>query len=107
MPGGPDGIEPQKGKLAYTGEIDMSKLRTDLSKQLAKIESEMNADFPEKPMEFGGLHLVAFVQDDDSDDVLQAAAVPVTGKLELGASSGKGGTGTKAPRGKAPPGNQK
>lgn len=104
MPGGPDGIEAQNGKLSFSGEVDFAKLRTDLTKQLSKVEAEMNVDFPEKPMDFKALHLVAFVQDDDSHEIIQAAAVPVSGQLELEA---KPAGGTKASRTKAPAGSQK
>ena len=81
MPGGPDGIPAKKGKLSYTGEVDLAKLKTQLGKHLARIESETRSEFKDKPLELKSLHLVAFVQNDDTNEVLQAIAVPVTGDL--------------------------
>jgi hypothetical protein len=79
MPGGADGIEPVKGQLAWRGEIDLSKLRTDLNQSLSKIEREAKFEFDQKPFEFKTLHLVAFLQHDGTGEVLQAAAIPVAG----------------------------
>ncbi len=49
---------------------------------LAAIEEGFNYEFTVKPLALDKLHLVAFVQDDSTREVLQAAAIPVTGKLE-------------------------
>jgi hypothetical protein len=81
MPGGPDGLAPKKGKLSYTGEVDLAKLKSQLTKHLARIESEAGGRFPEKPLELKSLHLVAFLQNDETEEVLQAASIPVTGDL--------------------------
>jgi hypothetical protein len=82
MPGGADGIEPEKGELAFTGDVDLLKLKSQLTKYLAKAESN-GAEFDEKPLDFKDLHLIAFLQNSDTNEILQAVAVPVAGKLSL------------------------
>jgi hypothetical protein len=99
MPGGPDGLPPKKGKLTYTGEVDLAQLKSQLAKHLARIESQSGTEFSEKPLELKSLHLVAFVQNDDTDEVLQAAAVPVTGDLTTAAIPAPAAT-DKTPRSK-------
>jgi hypothetical protein len=100
MPGGPDGLPPKKGKLSYTGEVDLAKLKSQLAKHLAGIESRSGTEFSEKPLDLKSLHLVAFVQNDDTDEVLQAAAIPVTGDLTTAAIPAPAAT-DKTPRSKS------
>jgi hypothetical protein len=99
MPGGPDGVPPKKGKLAYTGEVDLAKLKSQLAKHLAGIESQSGTQFSEKPLELKSLHLIAFLQNDDTEEVLQAAAIPVTGDLTTSATAAPQAT-DKTPRSK-------
>jgi hypothetical protein len=85
--------------LTYTGEVDLAQLKSQLAKHLARIESQSGTEFSEKPLELKSLHLVAFVQNDDTDEVLQAAAVPVTGDLTTAAIPAPAAT-DKTPRSK-------
>ena len=82
MPGGVRGIAPQDGKLHFSKAIKLSDLKQKLMDYLAAFEEGNNFEFPVKPLALDKLHLVAFVQDDSTREVLQAAAIPVTGKLE-------------------------
>jgi hypothetical protein len=81
MPAGLEGISPAKGlgQLAYTGEIDLARLRKRLAKQLATTERENDVEFDEKPLDFKALHVVVLLQNVESGEILQAASVPVTG----------------------------
>ena len=87
MPAGVDGVAPAKGKLEFSGEVDLERLRTRLLKHLKRIETETSADMSDKPLDLKALHLVAFVQDGDDGEVLQAAAIPVTGMPAAGAKA--------------------
>jgi hypothetical protein len=81
MPGGAEGIAIEQGRLGYQGDIDLATLKQRLSNELATFEAKHNHRFDSKPLDLKAMHLVAFVQDDDSNEILQAAAVPVSGSL--------------------------
>ncbi|HTI50329.1 MAG TPA: hypothetical protein VL475_05240, partial [Planctomycetaceae bacterium] len=83
MPGGVDGIEPVKGQLAYEDDVDLAKLKAQLEQSLSAIETKTTAKFNQKPLDLKALHLVAFLQNDDTGEILQAAAIPVTGTLAI------------------------
>jgi hypothetical protein len=82
MPGGPDGIAPQDGKLEFSGAVDLAEFKQGLVDYLAVFEENTAQVFPEKPLDLQNLHFVAFVQDDATREVLQAAETAVEGKLE-------------------------
>jgi hypothetical protein len=82
MPGGFRGIAPKEGKLSFSKSIKLSDMKQKLMDYLAAYEEGNSFEFPVKPLALDKLHLVAFVQDDITREVLQAAAIPVTGKLE-------------------------
>ena len=79
MPGGTAGVAPTQGVLSFKDEVDISQLKRQLSRQLAKVESEAEAPFDAKPLELKALHLVAFIQNAETGEVFQAASIPVTG----------------------------
>ncbi|MCH7988922.1 MAG: hypothetical protein IID46_07185 [Planctomycetes bacterium] len=79
MPGGVGGIAPKEGKLHFSKSVKLSDMRQKLMDYLAAFEEGNNFEFPVKPLALEKLHLVAFVQDDSTQEVLQAAAIPVTG----------------------------
>ena len=79
MPGGVAGVAPVQGVLSFTGDVDISKLKRQLSKQLAKAEMEAEAPFDAKPLELKALHLVVSIQNGETGEVFQAASIPVTG----------------------------
>lgn len=81
MPGGPDGIAPKDGQLEFSDKLDVAKLKQALSKYLGKVETQMGTEFGDKPLALKALHLVAFLQNDATHEVLQAASIPVTGTL--------------------------
>ena len=82
MPGGVEGIEPDKGRLSYSETIKLAQFKQNLVDYLADYEYGQGDKFAEKPLELKKLHLVAFVQDGETQEVLQTAAIPVTGTLD-------------------------
>ncbi|MBI5761744.1 MAG: hypothetical protein HZA46_24805 [Planctomycetales bacterium] len=82
MPGGVEGVGSADGKLEFTKEVNLIKLKASLTNALQKFEKESNIRFVDKPLDLKKLHLVAFVQDNVSKKILQAAAIPVTGEVE-------------------------
>ena len=79
MPGGAEGIIPQEDAFVFDGEITAGDLNDTLLSNIETSKTRYNVDLPEVPVGSEGLHLVAFVQDDLSLEVKQAAIVPVTG----------------------------
>ncbi len=97
MPGGPDGIAPIEGRLSYESSLELADIKQELVDYLEttakqyeqpfalppQLRQQMpNGPFPVRPLELKPLHLIVFVQDDASQEVLQAAIIPVSGKLE-------------------------
>ena len=89
MPGGVDGIAPADGKLAYAETLSLDELRKSLAEYLDTYDRQFSVEtgtsvFSSKPLDLDDLHLVAFVQDDNTKEVLQAAAVPIVGAVQHG-----------------------
>jgi len=72
MPGGAKGIPVKERDFEHKVSVDLGELRASLNKYL-------NEDYPEgpRPMRLRHLSVVAFVQNDESAEVLQAVNVPV------------------------------
>lgn len=87
MPGGPDGIPAREGTLEFSTSVELEELRQRLSDYLAAYEENQGEKFPVKPLDLKRLHLVAFVQNDRTGEVLQAAGVPVSGMSEPAAGT--------------------
>jgi len=83
MPGSWKGVVPSNGKLSYSETISLEVLRGDILKELAGVEKQIRQEFPVKPLELKTLKLAAFVQNDETQEVLQAAIVPVTGEIRF------------------------
>ncbi|MFM9964470.1 MAG: hypothetical protein ACKV2Q_24985 [Planctomycetaceae bacterium] len=78
MVGGPAGVEPKDGKLFIKEEIPLAKLKASLADYLKKFEEDQGIDMPAKPLDLKRLHVVAFVQNDESHEVLQTGSIAVT-----------------------------
>lgn len=78
MVGGPGGVEPEDGKLSIKKSIPLSELKSSLNDYLKKYEESEGIDFPAKPLDLTRLHVVAFVQNDESHEILQTNAIGVT-----------------------------
>jgi len=77
MPGGPAGFAVEEKSLKKSVSINLAEIRKGLAKYLddfAKNESPfLDA---QRPLQLRNLHVVAFVQDDATQEVLQAVRVP-------------------------------
>jgi predicted negative regulator of RcsB-dependent stress response len=83
MPAGVEGVKPAEGGvLAWEGAVDLNTLKEDLLNYLQNFEAENGEELRGKPLEMKALQLVVFLQDTKSREVLQAAAIPVSGSLE-------------------------
>lgn len=78
MVGGPGGVEPVDGKLTLKKSIPLAELKSSLNDYLKKYEESEGIDFPAKPLDLKRLHVVAFVQNDESREILQTNAIAVT-----------------------------
>lgn len=87
MPGGPKGFPLTKATADQTVTVKLDDVRMDNAKSLDEFVVEMKkqgADFSfsSRPMEFKNLKLVAFVQNDETSEVLQVVQVDVEGNKE-------------------------
>lgn len=81
MPGGAAGVAVMKKNLDHTVTVDLNEVRAELHKYLDNyIKNESPFPDAQRPMRFRNLHVVAFVQHDDTLEVLQAVDVPVKGE---------------------------
>ena len=79
MPGGVDGIEVENGSATFQGVVHIAELKERLNSDLDEVELAGQIRFDERPQGLATLELVALVQNDDTREILQAAAVAVQG----------------------------
>ena len=73
LPGGPDGVALTKKSGEHTVTANLEETRAKLNEFLDDIKfSSAN-----RPVSLKNLRMVAFIQDDESNDVLQAIQVEV------------------------------
>jgi hypothetical protein len=79
LPGGALGVPVKDGAAKQTVTVDLDDLKKTLKKYLDEWAAENEAKFPGKvpEIELKNLHVVAFVQNDKTKEVLQAAQVEV------------------------------
>jgi hypothetical protein len=78
LPGGPDGLALTKKDTEHSIVVDLAELETKLTNYLDDFVKK-EAPFPDaqRPMRLRDLSVVAFVQNDETSEVLQALEVPV------------------------------
>jgi hypothetical protein len=76
MLGGPAGVELKDGKLHYEGKVDLKAIKQQLDDYLRAFEEAQKTTFATKPLDLTRLRLVAFVQNDQTKEVYQAAMIP-------------------------------
>uniref|UniRef100_A0A7C2JZA3 Thioredoxin domain-containing protein n=1 Tax=Schlesneria paludicola TaxID=360056 RepID=A0A7C2JZA3_9PLAN len=81
MLGGAKGTGVKGGKLAYSVQMPLAELKQHLVDYLHQFEVGRDVKFAVKPLDLKPLSLVAWVQNDQSHEVLQTVVVPVTGDL--------------------------
>jgi hypothetical protein len=81
MIGGPKGIGIKAGKLKQSTQTPLAELRQRLTDYLEQFEANRSVDFPIKPLTLKPLSVVAWVQNDETREILQTVIVPVSGDL--------------------------
>ncbi len=92
--GGAEGIAPKDGQFKVSETIPLTDLKTSLAHYLKKYEDDEGIDFPAKPLDLKRLHIVAFLQNDDSHEVLQTNFKAVEAGSSAAASEITPATGT-------------
>ena len=100
--GGPAGVEPKDGKLSIKESIPLAELKASLKDYLTKYEEDDGRDFPAKPLDLKRLHVVAFVQNEESHEVLQTNTIAVNATSSTTPNAITPASG-KAPAKKTPP----
>ena len=80
MPGGVKGFALAKKDLEQTATADLEKVRAEINKHLDDISKRADHTFSVRPMALRNLRVVAFVQNDDTGEVVQATQVDVEEK---------------------------
>ena len=80
LPGGADGLKLTKATGEQTAVVKLDELRKSLEKYLDEYAKEEMATFPNKPLAMKNLRVIAFVQNDETGDVLQATQVDLAEK---------------------------
>jgi len=89
LPGGSAGKALTKKADEHAATINLQELRKSLAKYLDDFAKENDAQFPERPMGFKNLRVVAFVQNDATKEVLQAVQVAVANEGSLAEKQGQ------------------
>ncbi len=79
MPGGAEGIAATDGVLAYKADITIDEVLAEIQAGIEAARVRSGGVLPLLPAQVSRLRLVAFVQDDASREILQAASTPVEG----------------------------
>jgi len=87
MPGGPKGFPLAKSSAEQTVTVKLNDVRTANHKALDDFVAEVKKqgadfNFTSRPMDLKNLKVVAFVQNDETNEVLQAVQVEVEGAKE-------------------------
>jgi hypothetical protein len=80
MPGGFKGFPLTKKDAEQTVSVSLDKVREEITKHLDAVAKEEEFPGGERPLSLKNLRVVAFIQDDATGDVLQAAQVEVEQK---------------------------
>jgi hypothetical protein len=87
MPGGPKGFPLPKATVEQTVSIKLDEVRATNNKALDDFQADLKkqgADFTfgSRPMDLRNLKVVAFVQNDETNEILQAVQVDVESNKE-------------------------
>jgi len=80
LPNGPEGKALEKKSGNQSASVSISDLTKSLEKYLAAFSKKRNYEFEDQPMDLKKLKVVAFIQDNDSKKILQAAQVDLEEK---------------------------
>jgi hypothetical protein len=76
--GGDSGIAATSDGFKYEGTTDLKAVRSELDAYLKRFEENYSKKLADKPLDLKDLHVVAFVQDDSTKEVVQTIVIPVT-----------------------------
>jgi hypothetical protein len=79
LPGGADGFPLKEKSSKQTASVDLAELRQKVTAYLDDYAKQRPFPNGRRPLELKKLRVVAFIQDDDSKEVLQAAQADVKG----------------------------
>jgi hypothetical protein len=80
LPGGAKGFALTKAQSEHTADVNLDKLRTDINAYLDEAAKEDEFPNSDRPLVLKNLRVVAFIQDDATSEVIQAAQVEVEEK---------------------------
>lgn len=81
--GGSKGVGVKAGKLATTVTVPLAEFRQRLVDYLQQFESNRRFKFPVKPLALAPLAVVAWVQDDETHEILHTVLAPVVGDVTI------------------------
>lgn len=90
-----NGFAPENGRIVADVSVDIEQLRKELIDYLTRFEEQSGGTFKFKPLELRRFHVVLFVQDDATKEVLQAAAVSLPQRVLTPASTPQPGDAGK------------
>lgn len=79
MLGGARGAAVRKGDLKYETSIPLAELRKQLESYLTEFEAGRRIKFAARPLELQSLEIVAWVQNDRTNEILGSVLIPVAG----------------------------
>jgi hypothetical protein len=80
LAGGAAGTPVTEKALKKSVDVDLAEVRKTLTKYLEDFAAETPFPNPERPMDLAHLKVIAFVQNDATGEILNAAEFPVEGK---------------------------
>jgi hypothetical protein len=81
MPGGPDGFKLTDKESKHTATVNLDELRKELNQYLDTFAEEKRPfPRPDRPMAMKHLKVIALVQDDKTNEILQAAVADLGGE---------------------------
>ncbi|HXG09121.1 MAG TPA: hypothetical protein VNK04_04970 [Gemmataceae bacterium] len=80
FPGGVEGLVIKEKNIRHTASVDLEELRKELRKYLDDAAKEHGFPNAERPLDLKNLRVVAFIQNDQTKEVLQAVQVEVRGQ---------------------------
>lgn len=83
MPGGTDGMELKDTTSSHTATVKLGELKKDLTKYLDDFQTRRPFPKRDRPMTMEHLKAIAIVQDDETGEILQAAIVPIDGRVAV------------------------
>jgi hypothetical protein len=75
LPGGADGVLVKNQEVTQKASVDLEELRKSLNQYLDDYSQQAPFPNPKRPLNFGRMFVVAFLQNDSNREILQAKQV--------------------------------